>query len=242
MELTNLKSAIFTHMTDKRILVIDDNAHTLLLVRRALQQAGFQVETTTSAEEALVHIQDKGLPHLAIVDINMAGMSGLEFCEKVQQFSDLPVIMLTAVEKEETIVQAIELYAEDYMTKPFSPNELVARVGRVLRRLGDFAYTLEPVTFVDKNLQVNFSECHAFVGGEQVSLTPTETKLLYILMRNSGQIVTADFLLRRLWPREVAFEDRLRVYVHRLRKKIDLDENRQYIVSERGIGYRFHSI
>lgn len=242
MELTNLKTATLTYMADKRILVIDDNAHTLLLVRRALQQAGFEVETTTSAEEALVHIQDKGLPHLAIVDINMAGMSGLEFCEKVQQFSDLPVIMLTAVEKEETIVQAIELYAEDYMTKPFSPNELVARVGRVLRRLGDFAYTLEPVTFVDKNLQVNFSECHAFVGGEQVSLTPTETKLLYILMRNSGQIVTADFLLRRLWPREVAFEDRLRVYVHRLRKKIDLDENRQYIVSERGVGYRFHSI
>ena len=242
MELTNLKSAIFATMTDKRILVIDDNTHTLLLVRRALQQAGFQVETSTSAEEALIHIQEKGLPHLAIVDIHMAGMSGLEFCERVQQFSDLPVIMLTAVEKEETIVQAIELYAEDYMTKPFSPNELVARVGRVLRRLGDFAYTLEPVTFVDKNLQVNFSECHAYVGGEQVSLTPTETKLLYILMRNSGQIVTADFLLRRLWPREIAFEDRLRVYVHRLRKKIDLDENRQYIVSERGIGYRFHSV
>ncbi|MFZ0545097.1 MAG: response regulator transcription factor [Candidatus Promineifilaceae bacterium] len=228
-------------MSIKRILVIDDNAHTLLLVRKALQQAGFEVETTTSAEDAISHIQVKGLPHLAIVDINMAGMSGLEFCEKIQQFSDLPVIMLTAVEKEETIVQAIELYAEDYMTKPFSPNELVARVGRVLRRLGDFAYTLAPVTFVDQNLQVNFSECHAFVGGEQVSLTPTETKLLYILMRNSGQIVTADFLLRRLWPREAAFEDRLRVYVHRLRKKIDLDDSRQYIVSERGIGYRFHS-
>jgi DNA-binding response OmpR family regulator len=229
-------------MSAKRILVIDDNAHTLLIVRRALQQGGFQVETTTSAEEALVHIQGSGLPHLAIVDINMAGMSGLEFCEKVQQFCDLPVIMLTAVEKEETIVQAIELYAEDYMTKPFSPNELVARVGRVLRRLGDFAYMLAPVTFVDQNLQVNFSECHAFVGGELVSLTPTETKLLYILMRNAGQIVTADFLLRRLWPREAAFEDRLRVYVHRLRKKIEPDEKWQYIVSERGIGYRFHSL
>lgn len=228
-------------MSSQRILVIDDNAHTLLIVRRALQQADFDVETTTSAEEALSQIQANGLPHLAIVDINMRGMSGLEFCEKVQQYSDLPVIMLTAVEKEETIVQAIELYAEDYMTKPFSPNELVARVRRVLRRLGDFTYTLAPVTFVDTNLQVNFSECHAFVGGEQVSLTPTETKLLYILMRNSGQIVTADFLLRRLWPREAAFEDRLRVYVHRLRKKIESDEKQQYIVSERGIGYRFHS-
>ncbi len=150
--------------------------------------------------------------------------------------------MLTGVEKEETVVQVIELYAEDYVTKPFSPNELVARVRRVLRRLGDFTYTLAPLTVVDDNLQVNFSECNAFVGGEQVSLTPTETKLLYILMRNSGQIVTADFLLRRLWPREIAFEDRLRVYVHRLRKKIEPDSDRQYIISERGIGYRFHSV
>lgn len=229
-------------MSDKRILVVDDNAHTLLLVRRALQQAGFLVETSTSAEEALVHIKLKGLPHLAIVDIHMPGMTGLEFCEAVQQYSDLPVIMLTAVEKEEIVVQTIELYAEDYMTKPFSPNELVARVGRVIRRLGDFAYTLEPITLIDQHLQVNFSECTAYVGGEQVSLTPTETKLLYILLRNAGQIVTADFLLRRLWPRELAYEDRLRVYVHRLRKKIEPAENRQYIVSERGIGYRFQSI
>lgn len=226
-------------MSAKRILVVDDNSHTLLLVRRALQQAGFQVETATSAEDALVHIRVKGLPHLAIVDIHMSGMNGLEFCETVQQYSDLPVIMLSAVEKEETVVQTIELYAEDYMTKPFSPNELVARVRRVLRRLGDFAYTLEPVTFIDQNLQVNFAECSAIVGGELISLTPTETKLLYILMRNSGQIVTADFLLRRLWPRESAYEDRLRVYVHRLRKKIEPTEDRQYIVSERGIGYRF---
>jgi DNA-binding response OmpR family regulator len=229
-------------MTAKRILVIDDNAHTLLIVGRALEKAGFEVQTTASGEEALEQIQENGLPHLAIVDINMDGMSGLEFCEKVQQYSDLPVIMLTGVEKEETVVQVIELYAEDYVTKPFSPNELVARVRRVLRRLGDFTYTLAPLTVVDDNLKVNFSECNAFVGGEQVSLTPTETKLLYILMRNSGQIVTADFLLRRLWPREIAFEDRLRVYVHRLRKKIEPDSDRQYIISERGIGYRFHSV
>jgi DNA-binding response OmpR family regulator len=112
----------------------------------------------------------------------------------------------------------------------------------VLRRLGDFAYTLAPVTFVDPYLQVNFSECQAVVAGEPISLTPTETKLLYILMRNSGQIVTADFLLRRLWPRELAYEDRLRVYVHRLRKKIEPAETHQYIISERGVGYRFQGV
>lgn len=229
-------------MSTKRILAIDDNQHTLLLVQKALQQAGFEVSTAQSAEEALVHIRLKGLPHLAIVDIQMSGMTGLEFCQKVQEYSDLPVIMLTGVEDEETVVKTIELYAEDYITKPFRTSELVARVGRVLRRLGDFAYTLEPVTFIDENLQVNFSECAAYVGGKEVSLTPTETKLLFILMRNAGRVVTADFLLRRLWPREMAFEDRLRVYVHRLRKKIDHTESQQYIVSERGVGYRFQSI
>lgn len=241
MELDTLTTE-YTTMPPKRILAVDDNEHTLILVERALEQAGFEVVTVKSAEEALINIRLRGLPHLALVDIQMPGMSGLEFCEQVQQYSDLPVIMLTAVENEETIVQAIELYAEDYITKPFSPGELVARVRRLLRRMGDFAYTLEPVTFIDKNLQVNFAECSAFVRGEEVSLTPTETKLLFILMRNAGQVVTADFLLRRLWPREAVFEDRLRVYVHRLRKKIEPEETQQYIVSERGVGYRFQGV
>lgn len=241
MELDTLTTE-YTTMPPKRILAVDDNEHTLILVERALEQAGFEVVTVKSAEEALINIRLRGLPHLALVDIQMPGMSGLEFCEQVQQYSDLPVIMLTAVENEEIIVQAIELYAEDYITKPFSPGELVARVRRLLRRMGDFAYTLEPVTFIDKNLQVNFAECSAFVRGEEVSLTPTETKLLFILMRNAGQVVTADFLLRRLWPREAVFEDRLRVYVHRLRKKIEPEETQQYIVSERGVGYRFQGV
>lgn len=205
-----------------------------------LERAGFEVFTAASGQEGLAVIERRGLPHLAIVDINMPGMDGLEFCETVQQFIDLPVVMLTAVDEEETIIQSIERFAEDYVTKPFSPRELVARVGRVLRRIGDFDYTLDPQTRVDDRLEVDFAHQQAIVEGQTVALTPTETKLLYILMRNAGHTVTTDFLLRRLWPMEEVFEDTLRVHVYRLRRKIEADPGRpQYVLTERGLGYSF---
>jgi DNA-binding response OmpR family regulator len=169
----------------------------------------------------------------------MPGMDGFEFCQAVQAYSDLPVIMLTAVDEEETVIRGIEQFAEDYVTKPFSPRELVARTERVLRRIGDFAYTLEPITKVDDRLAVDFSHQIAIVEGEPIALTPTETKILYILMRNAGRTVTSDFLLRRLWPLEEVFEDTLRVHIHRLRKKIEIEPKSPYIVTERGLGYRF---
>ncbi|MCA9933147.1 MAG: response regulator transcription factor [Ardenticatenaceae bacterium] len=224
-----------------RIFVVDDSPLILRMVKKSLEDAGFTVVTAQSGEEALELMTRFGLPHLALVDINMPpGMDGFEFCEAVHAFSDLPVIMLTAIDEEETIVQAIDQYAEDYITKPFHVGELVARVRRVLRRVGNFAYTLDPLTKVDKHLQVDFPGKQAVVNGETISLTPTEAKLLYILMRNAGRTVTSDFILQRLWPLEVAQEERLRVYVHRLRRKIETETNGpKYIVSERGVGYTF---
>jgi len=144
------------------------------------------------------------------------------------------------VDEEETIVQSIEQYAEDYTLKPFSPRELTARVQRVLRRIGDFAYTLAPVTQVDDRLGVDFAHQQAIVEGQAVDLTPIETKLLYILMRNAGRTVTSDFLRRRLWPLEQVFENTLRVHVRRLRQKIEVDPGQpRYITTDRGLGYRF---
>jgi DNA-binding response OmpR family regulator len=176
------------------------------------------------------------------VDINMPGMDGFEFAHAVQEFCDLPMIMLTAVDEEDTIVRGLEQFAEDYVIKPFSPRELVARVQRVLRRIGDFAYTLDPITRVDERLAVDFSHQQVIVEGQIVSLTPTETKLLYILMRNAGRTVTSGFLLRRLWPWDEVFEDTLRVHLHRLRHKIEAQPSRPlYITTERGVGYRFKS-
>lgn len=226
-----------------RILVVDDSPIILRVVETALEDAGFEIVTATSGENALAHIERNGLPHLAIVDINMPpGMDGFEFCEAVHAYSDLPVIMLTAVDEEQTIVQAIEQYAEDYITKPFHVTELVARVRRVLRRLGDFAYALATLTRVDDRLQVDFPGKKVILDNKPIALTPTESKLLYILMRNAGRTVTSEFILQRLWPLEVAQEDRLRVYVHRLRRKLETGKNgARYVVSKRGVGYSFVS-
>jgi DNA-binding response OmpR family regulator len=234
---------IANHDKKQRILVVDDNAYTLRLVEYTLREAEFEVMTAISAEDALNQISSRGLPDLAIVDLHMPGISGFEFCHRVHQYSDLPVIMLTAVNLETTVVEGLEKHAEDYIVKPFSPGELVARTRRVLKRMGELAYELEPQTQVDDRLLVDFPQRTAVVEGKPVSLTPTETKLLYILMRKSSQTVPTEYILRRLWPAEPVFEDRLHVHLHRLRRKIEGKKNkdrRRYIYSERGTGYSFH--
>ena len=136
----------------RRILVVDDDPSILQLVQDKLRLAGYTVLTAASGHQALDLIARHGLPHLAIVDVVMPGMDGFELCRTVQQYVDLPVIMLTAVDEEETVIKGIEYFAEDYVIKPFSPRELVARVERVLRRIGDFAYVLDPITRVDQYL------------------------------------------------------------------------------------------
>ncbi len=226
----------------QRILVVDDDPAVRRLLHDKLEGAGYEVWTAASGDDALEVIGRRGVPHLAIVDINMPGMNGLRLCDAVQQFSDLPVIMLSAVDEEETIVGSISRYAEDYVTKPFSPRELLARVQRVLRRIGDYSYTWDVETRVDDFLLVDIPHQRAVAGGQVVALTPTEAKLLYLLMRNAGHTVTTDFLLRRLWPMEEVFEDTLRVHIHRLRQKVEPVPARPlYILTERGAGYSFPS-
>ena len=224
----------------QRILAVDDDPAILRLVKDRLEYAGYEVVAATSGQSALEVIAQRGLPHLAIVDINMPGMNGFKFCKAVQQFTDFPVILLTAVDEEETIIRGIQYFAEDYVTKPFSPRELVARVERVLRRIGDFAYALDPLIRIDERLAIDFAHQQVTVENQVNSLTPTETKLLFILMRNAGHTVSTDFLLRRLWPLDEVFEDTLRVHIYRLRQKIEANPTKpMYIVTDRGQGYSF---
>jgi DNA-binding response OmpR family regulator len=224
----------------RRILAVDDDIDLLRLIRRELENAGFEVWPALSAEEALEVVSRKGLPHLALVDILLPGVDGLALARRFQEWSDLPIIMLTSVDEEETVVQAIETFAEDYVRKPFKARELVARVERVCRRIGDFGFTLQPVIRVDDRLSVDFAHQRVTVDGKPVALTATESKLLYVLMRQAGKPVGTEFLLRRLWPSEEVFEDALRVHVHRLRGKIEPTPNRpRYVVTERGTGYCF---
>ena len=223
-----------------RILHVDDDPVIRLITERALKQAGFEVWTAESGQQALDLIAEHGLPHLALVDIFMPGMSGLELCEKIQASADLPIILVTSVDDSVTEVEAIREVAEDYVTKPFEPSVLVARVERVLRRIGSFAYALGPRTRVDDHLEVELGRRRVHIEGRPVRLTRTETKLLYLLMRNAGQTVTSDFLLRRIWPREEIYENVLRTHVGRLRKKIESRPGRpRYVMTRRGLGYYF---
>jgi DNA-binding response OmpR family regulator len=225
---------------DRRVLAVEDDPDLLPLIRRELEAAGFSVWACNSAEQALDVIGRRGLPHLALVDILLPGLDGIALARRLHEWSDLPIIMLTSVGEAETVVAAIERFAEDYIRKPFNPREMVARVERVFRRLGDFAYVLQPVVKVDDALSVDFAHQRAVLADREVTLTSTETKLLYVLLRNAGRVVATDFLLRRLWPSDEVYEDTLRVHVHRLRSKIEPEPSRpRYVVTERGAGYRF---
>ncbi len=224
----------------RRVLAVDDDPDLLRLIRRELEKAGFEVWPAACAEDALALVKQKGLPHLALVDILLPGIDGMALARKLHEWSDLPIVMLTSVDEEETVVGAIEAFAEDYIRKPFHVREIVARVDRVFRRIGNFGYALQPVIQVDDRLAVDFAHQRARVSEKEVPLTATETKLLYVLMRNAGRVVATDFLLRRLWPGDEVFEDTLRVHVHRLRSKIEPTPSRpRYVVTERGSGYRF---
>lgn len=223
-----------------RILVVDDDPDIVTTVQVTLELEGFEVFTANSARQAEDAIKRHGLPHLAIVDIMMPGVDGIEFCRNVQKYCDLPVIMLTAVDDEEIKVSTITEVAEDYVTKPFHPPELAARVRRIIRRIGSFSFRLEPQTQIDEFLTIDFAEKKATAGGKTVTLTPIETKLLHILIGNARRTVRTDYLLGRIWPLDEVFEDTLRVHVHRLRQKIEPDASSpRYLITQRGTGYSF---
>ena len=226
----------------QRILAIDDDPEVLELITATLEDAGYEVMTSETAEMALNLMNDEGLPHLAVIDIRLPGLDGLSLCQRIHDISDVPVIMLTVVDDEETVVKTIEKYAEDYMIKPFNPAELAARVGRILKRIGDFSYTMQAMITIDENLSVDFIRQKAIINGRPLALTPTETKLLYILMQNAGKTVLTSYILARVWASQSADENTLRVHIHRLRQKIEVAPSRpRYIVTERGAGYSFLS-
>lgn len=234
----------------QRILLVDDDPVTLMLLRHVLEQAYFDVFSAASGEDALNLIKLKRIPHLAIVDINMPpGMDGFTFCKEAhKRVPGLPVIMLTSVGDEATIVKAFdEFQAEDYVVKPedgpIRADELVSRVRRVLRNQPDYSYALESVAAVDERLSVDVGNRKVFIGGEEITLTPTENKLLAILMRHPGRTLANDYLLRQIWPMEYANEERLHTHVYRLRKKIEVDPKEPtYVVSDWGRGYNFPAV
>lgn len=227
-------------MAGQRILVVDDDVHIRDLVRRRLEAEAYEVVTATDGQQAIERVK-QALPHLAIVDLRMPGMDGFEVCRQIKTFGDIPVILLTGVDDPETKIAGLDSYAEDYVTKPFDARELIARVRRVLARFGQADQLDRPEMTIDDHLRVSLSNRWVERDGERIALTPTEARILHILLRNRGQVVATDTLLARAWgPAEEAFAEGLRVHIRRLRAKLEPRATTpRYLLTERGVGYRF---
>jgi DNA-binding response OmpR family regulator len=225
---------------DRRILVVDDEERMVRFIRLNLEYDGFQVTEAFNGTQAIKKIRSN-LPDLILLDIMLPDVDGFEVLRMIREISTVPVIMLTAKGEEEDRVRGLEMGADDYVTKPFSPRELVSRVRAVLRRTEMVGGSTHGLIEVDDRLKIDFDRREVWVEGELVKLRPTEYRLLYHLVRNAGWVVTHDQLLAKVWGYEYRDEPHyVRLYINYLRKKLEKDPaNPQYILTERGVGYRF---
>ncbi|OIP28164.1 MAG: DNA-binding response regulator [Dehalococcoidia bacterium CG2_30_46_19] len=225
---------------DKTILVVDDEPRIVEAVGMNLELEGYQVSSASNGYEALQKLTED-LPDLVILDVMMPEIDGFETLRKIREVSTVPVIMLTVRGEEIDKVKGLDLGADDYITKPFNPKELVLRIRAVLRRVEMPSPVPKTEIRVDDNLSIDFSRCKVIIKGKEVHLRPTEYRLLYHLVSNAGHVLTHETLLRRVWGYEYRDEDHyLWLYITYLRKKIEDDpKHPKYILSERGIGYRF---
>lgn len=226
--------------TKQRILVVDDEERIVRMIRLNLEYDGFTVIEANNGMQAINQIREK-LPNLVILDVMMPGIDGYETLSLIRETSQVPVIMLTAKSEEEDRIYGLELGADDYITKPFSPRELVSRIKAVLRRTENRSPDEEDVIRVDDRLTLDFGKREIWLDGELVKLRPTEYRLLYHLVKNAGWVMTYDQILAKVWGYEYRDETHyVRLYVNYLRQKLEKDPaNPKYILTERGVGYRF---
>jgi DNA-binding response OmpR family regulator len=225
----------------KRILVVDDEPRMIGFIRMNLELEGHQVIEAHNGLEALEAVRTQ-LPDIVLLDIMMPELDGFETLRMLREFSDIPVIMLTAKGDESDKVYGLELGADDYVTKPFGPRELSSRIKAVLRRWKNPSTSPDDAILkIDERFSVDFNQREVIVDGERVKLRPTEYRLLYHLIENAGWTVPHDQLLAKVWGYEYRDEAHyVRLYVNYLREKIEEDpSNPEYILTERGVGYRF---
>jgi len=226
-----------------KIVVVDDEPDVIKVIAMSfrMQQPAWEVIGAGEGPEALVSIEREH-PDVVLLDVGLREMDGFEVLQAIRLFSDVPVIMLTMKDDELSKVQGLELGADDYVTKPFSHLELLARVRAVLRRAQALPLTHER-PFVSDGISVDYARREVVVRGQPVALTGTEYRLLYHLVRNAGQVLTHEVLLARVWGREYTDEiSYLKVYVSRLRAKLEDDpHNPQHILTEHGVGYWFRA-
>jgi DNA-binding response OmpR family regulator len=224
-----------------KILVVDDEPDVVEVLNLCfgLRWPEADVLSAANGEDGLALAESES-PDLVLLDILLPDMDGFQICQEIRRFSDVPIVMLTAREAEVDKVRGLEMGADDYITKPFSHLELLARVRAVLRRYQSQLPAVGEV-FESGDLRIDYASRLVTVKDETVRLTPTEYSLLYHLTRNAGRILPHHTLLAKVWGREYTEEiDYLKVYIRRLRQKLEGDpETVGRIVSERGVGYKF---
>ena len=231
---TRLRSTFVT----ARVLLVEDDATVRDVVTRYLGEAGYEVTEAVDGRAGLQSTRDR-LPDVVVLDLMLPGMSGLDVCRALRRDHErLPILMLTALGEERDRVRGLELGADDYVTKPFSPRELVLRVGSVLRRLG--APSSDSGQLVDGDLRLDPGARRARLGGRELSLTGREFDLLAFLLAHPGRAFTRAELLAQVWSWEFGDQSTVTVHVRRLREKIEIDPTQpKRIATIWGTGYRY---
>ena len=224
------------------ILVVDDDRKIVNLIGLYLKREGFDVSVAYDGQEAVNRAIQKQ-PALIILDLMLPKMNGMEVCQILRTKMRVPIIMLTARTTEEDKIGGLDIGADDYVTKPFSPGELGARIKAVLRR-AEMSSVTDGMLTIDEHLSVDFDEREVIVDGERVPLRPTEYRLLYQLIQNAGRTLPYETLLARVWGHEYRDEIHyVHLYVTYLRQKIEPDpQNPKYILTKRGVGYSFRPL
>jgi two-component system KDP operon response regulator KdpE len=228
---------------DMTILIVDDEPRIRDFVRMNLELEHYLVEEASNGIEALEKLRD-ALPDLIVLDVSMPEMDGFETLRRIREVSTVPVIMLTVRQSEMDKIHGLDLGADDYLAKPFSPPELLSRIRALLRRSLMAPPTRKTRIVVDDDLTIDFSRHEVMVRGEKVVLRPTEYRLLYHLVSNAGRLLTHETLLSKVWGHEYRDESHyLRLYITYLRQKLEKDPaHPRYILTERGLGYRFKEL
>jgi two-component system KDP operon response regulator KdpE len=230
-------------MNKTHILVVDDELSIIKLLRANLETNGYEVLAAMDGAEAL-QVIEKEFPDLIILDIMMPKIDGFEVCRRIREWSQIPIIMLSARHDVAEKAKCLNSGADDYITKPFGVNELIARVRAILRRTKEAGTIPTASSFTSGDLKINFGERRVTVAGREVRLTPTEYNLLQALVLNAGKVFPHTALLRRVWGPEYSGErEYLHVFIGRLRKELETDaRNPKYIITVPGVGYQFQAV
>jgi two-component system KDP operon response regulator KdpE len=222
----------------RNILVVDDETQITRVLKTSLSSQGYGIRTAADGEEALQLMKDWS-PDLIVTDLRMPNMDGLELCRHVRTQSCVPIIVLSVKGEEAVKVEALDAGADDYVTKPFSINELLARIRAALRRASIPEQSQTPVIEMG-DFRIDVPARTVLVKAREVHLTPKEFDLLVYLARHTGKVLTHRTLLAAVWgPNSVEQPEYLRVFVGQLRKKLEADDSPKYIVTEPWVGYRF---